>query len=74
MPAYFELTDLHLNRQFARFRQPEPGDRRPAIALAFALLAEAADARRHGDHGAALAAEMDARRMARAAARKAVSA
>lgn len=72
MPAYFEQSDPALNRQFARFHQPEPRDRRTAFTLALALLAEAADARRHGDHGAAMAAEMDARRMARVVARKAV--
>ena len=74
MPAYFEKSDPSLNWQFSRFRQPEPRSGRAAHSLACALLAEAADHRRHGDIGAAIAAEADALRMARAAARKAVTA
>ena len=74
MPAYFEMSDPSLNRQFARFRQPEPRTSSVARALASALLAEAATCRRHGDIGAAIAAEADALRMVRAAARKAVTA
>jgi hypothetical protein len=74
MPAHFELSDPALNRQFLRFQQPEPRSGQAARSLARALLAEAAIHRRHGDIGAALAAEGDALRMARVAARKAVQA
>lgn len=65
MPAYFEMSDPLLNRQFGRFRQPEPPTRATRRWLLTALLAEAAEARRHGDHAAALAAESDAARLAR---------
>lgn len=74
MPAHFELSDPALNWQFLRFRQPEPSNCLAARSLARALLAEAANHRRHGDIGAAIAAEGDATRMARVAAWKAVRA
>lgn len=74
MPAFFEMSDPTLSRQFSRFQQPAPHSGREARALASVLLAEAASCRRHGDIGAAIAAEADALRMIRAASRKAVAA
>jgi hypothetical protein len=74
MTAHFLQSDPDRNFQFLRFHLPEPRSGQAARSLARALLAEAAIHRRHGDIGAAIAAEGDALRMARAAARKAVQA
>ena len=73
MPAYFLQSDPERNPNFRRFITSPPPTRAARQWLLIALLAEAAEARRHGDHGAAITAERDARRMARAAGRKAVA-
>jgi hypothetical protein len=62
---HFLKSDPALNPNFRRFASPTPPTRAARRWLLITLLAEAAEARRHGDHAAALAAESDAARLAR---------
>ena len=69
MPDYFLQSDPERNPNFYRFATPLPVGAMNRRWLLTTLLAEAAECRRHGDHSAALAAETDARRLARVVSR-----
>jgi len=69
MSSYFLQSDPDLNPNFRRFASPPLPTRAPRRWLLTAMLAEAAEHRKHGDTAAAIACEHDAARVAREVAR-----